>query len=71
MLKFAEPVPETPAIAEMIERVVAGGTSRHSAAAKTLPLVINALEQRRIPYVLEAVPGAGYQITGRPDLKTA
>jgi len=46
-----------------------GGTSRHSAQAGTLPLIINALERAGVPYTLTAFPRAGYHLEGRPDAK--
>lgn len=52
----------------IIEEVAAGGLSTHSALGTTLPLFIERLEEREIPYVITAFPGRGYVIEGKPIL---
>lgn len=50
----------------VIKDVCEGGMSTHSDRAATLPLIINELERRRVPYTLHAEPGVGYTIRGYP-----
>lgn len=61
-----KPHPKAPKIGRhtldaMFEDFKQHGTT-HSASAMTLPLIINRCEQEKIPYVLKAMPGAGYRI---------
>jgi hypothetical protein len=50
-------------IKDQINAICNGHSSRHSAQAITLPIIIiNELEARKIPYVLTAMPGEGYFI---------
>lgn len=54
-------------IDSLVARVAAGlQGSRHSARAETLPYVVNALESKKVPYVLVAVPDCGYYVRANP-----
>lgn len=44
-------------------------TTNHSAIGSTLAFLMSELENHKVPYQLAAVPGQGYSLTSRPDLK--
>lgn len=51
---------------DMVRR---SGTSTHSASATTLPLVLERLEEARVPYSLFAHPGRGYFVQSHPEIR--
>lgn len=52
----------------LLQQLVAGNeVSRHSAQGLTLPFLITGLEEARIPYRLDAIPGVGYLLTRLPE----
>ena len=54
-----------------LHKLVAEGRNPSSSSAngQTLLLLLERLELAGIPYVLEAHPGVGYVVTGKPQLK--
>jgi hypothetical protein len=60
------PMRRSSAMAAIIDKVAAGGVSRHSPFGSTMLLVLEALEDRKVPYRIDAVPGEGYIVTGLP-----
>jgi hypothetical protein len=65
-LLFASPyeqdIPQNVA-ASMWRNFLDGVTSTHSHMAATLPYLLRRAEREKMPYVLEAAPGAGYSLT--------
>jgi hypothetical protein len=53
----------------VLDNVARGHPSgRHSALGHTLPYLICGLEERKVPYQINAMPGVGYTIQGMPPL---
>jgi hypothetical protein len=54
-----------------MHKLVAEGRNPSSSSSNghTLLLLLERLEEAGIPYVLEAHPGLGYMVTGKPELK--
>jgi hypothetical protein len=54
-----------------MHKLVAEGRNPSSSSSNghTLLLLLERLEEAGVPYVLEAHPGLGYMVTGKPELK--
>lgn len=50
------------AIKQVIQQVIEGKPSFHSQLGSTVCTILHGLEEARVPYVLIAKPGSGYQI---------
>lgn len=53
---------------QTLDEVAKGGMSIHSEFGITMQFIIRGLEEKKIPYRIDAVPTRGYRIVGDPTM---